>query len=111
MAGYVPKRGDVIWIDFDPQAGHEQARHRPALVISPERYNRMTGFVLCCPMTTKAKGFVFEVDIEAPDGTRGAVLSDQLSSLDYKERGATYFFDADPSVVTDVRAKAITLIK
>ena len=73
--GYVPESGDVVWLEFDPQAGHEQAGHRPALVISPASYNGKTGLMVCCPMTTKIKGHPFEV-LTHVDGTDCAVLSD-----------------------------------
>ncbi|MDP0046666.1 type II toxin-antitoxin system PemK/MazF family toxin [Glaesserella parasuis] len=60
---YIPDVGDIIWLDFDPQAGHEQAGHRPALVLTPTIYNRQTGLLICCPLTTKVKGYPFEVNI------------------------------------------------
>ena len=77
-ARYCPKRGDVIWISFNPQAGREQAGHRPALVLSPESYNRKVGLALLCPITSQAKGYPFEVEI--PEGLKasGMILSDQL---------------------------------
>ena len=78
---YVPESGDVVWLEFDPQAGHEQAGHRPALVISPASYNGKTGLMVCCPMSTKVKGHPFEVVLEI-DGVPSAVLSDQVKSLD-----------------------------
>ena len=84
---YVPERGDVVWLQFDPQAGHEQAGHRPALVLSPATYNGKTGLMLCCPMTTQIKGYPFEVVI----GTKppSAILSDQVKSLDWGARQAS----------------------
>ena len=77
---YVPEAGDIVWLTFDPQAGHEQAGHRPALVLSPSSYNGKTGLILCCPMTTQIKGYPFEVLIvgERP----GAALADRVKSLD-----------------------------
>jgi mRNA interferase MazF len=78
---YVPEAGDLVWLHFDPQAGHEQAGHRPALVVSPAAYNGKTGLMLCCPMTTQIKGYPFEVPIA---GDRpGAALADQVKSLDW----------------------------
>ena len=70
MAAYVPAPGDVVWLEFDPQAGHEQAGHRPALVLSPARYNAARGMMICCPMTSRIKGYVFEVVDEQHDEPR-----------------------------------------
>ena len=77
---FVPDAGDIVWLEFSPQAGHEQAGHRPALVLSPAAYNSKTGTMLCCPMTTQIKGYPFEVIIHAK-GVSGAVLSDQVKNL------------------------------
>lgn len=83
---YIPEAGDVVWLNFDPQSGHEQAGHRPALVISPASYNGRTGLMLCCPLTSQIKGYPFEVAIS---GTRKNVaLADQIKSLDWRARGA-----------------------
>ncbi len=87
VRGYVPESGDVVWLEFDPQAGHEQAGHRSALVISPANYNGNTDLMVCCPMSTKIKGHPFEVLIEVI-GVASAVLSDQVKSLDWKVRKA-----------------------
>ena len=84
---YVPNRGDVVWLNFTPQAGHEQAGHRPALVLSPASYNGKTGLMLCCPITSQVKGYPFEVALDA-GGIRGVILSDQARSLDWKARQA-----------------------
>ena len=80
MKGYTPGLGDIVWLEFDPQAGHEQAGHRPALVLSPERYNATRGMMLCCPMTTKLKGYVFEVLVERSPPS--VALVDQIKSMD-----------------------------
>ena len=85
-AGYVPDAGDIVWIDFDPQAGREQAGHRPALVLSPAAYNDKTSLMLCCPMTTRVKGYPFEVTIAGSKD--GVVLADQVKSLDWRRRNA-----------------------
>jgi len=85
---YVPERGDIVWIQLSPQAGHEQAGHRPALVLSPVKYNRRTGLMLCCPMTTKIKGYPFEVLVEDKKTQSGAILADQVKSLDWRARRA-----------------------
>ena len=106
---YVPDAGEVVWLQFDPQAGHEQAGHRPALVISPASYNGKTGLMVCCPMTTKVKGHPFEV-VTQVDGTDCAVLSDQVKSLDWKIRRATRKAVASAEVMLHVRAKLKALL-
>lgn len=105
---YVPEAGDIVWLHFDPQAGHEQAGHRPALVISPSSYNGKTGLMLCCPMTTQIKGYPFEVLIagERPS----AVLSDQIKSLDWVVRKASHKGKVSPGELAQVREKASALI-
>ena len=83
---YVPQRGDVVWLDFDPQAGHEQAGRRPALVLTPGSYNGRVGLMLCCPLTTRIKGYPFEVALAGRPAS--AVLSDQVKSFDWRTRRA-----------------------
>lgn len=106
---YVPDSGDVVWLEFDPQAGHEQSGHRPALVVSPASYNGKTGLMVCCPMSTKVKGHPFEVVFEI-DGVASAVLSDQVKSLDWKIRNPKKKADAPTSVMAHVRAKIKALL-
>ena len=109
MADYVPEAGDVVWLQFDPQAGHEQAGHRPALVLSPARYNAVRGMMICCPMTSRIKGYVFEVVIaEAPPSV---VLADQLKCLDWRARGAVRKGSVPAEVLADVRAKIKALLR
>jgi mRNA interferase MazF len=106
--GYVPDAGDIVWLHFDPQAGHEQAGHRPALVVSPSAYNKKTGLMLCCPMTTRVKGYPFEV---AVTGKRsGVVLADQVKNLDWVVRRASYKGRVTPAELAETRAKLIALI-
>ena len=107
--GYVPDAGDIVWLDFDPQAGHEQAGHRPALVVSPASYNGKAGLMVCCPMSTKVKGHPFEVVTEV-DGVDSAVLSDQVKSLDWKIRRARKKGSAPSEVMIHVRAKIKALL-
>ncbi len=107
--GYVPDAGDVAWLKFDPQSGHEQAGHRPALVISPASYNGRSGLMVCCPMTTQIKGYPFEVPIEV-DGVASAVLADQVKSLDWKVRRARKKGSVPADVMTHVRAKIKALL-
>jgi mRNA interferase MazF len=83
---YVPERGDLVWLNFTPHAGHEQAGHRPALVLSPAAYNGKTGLMLCCPITSQLKGYPFEVLLAADSAVRGVVLADQVKSVDWQAR-------------------------
>jgi mRNA interferase MazF len=105
---YVPEAGDIVWLRFSPQAGHEQAGHRPAVVISPAAYNGKTGLMVCCPMTTQVKGYPFEVLIVGDRA--GAVLADQVKSLDWSVRKAKYKGKATPAELAAVRAKIVALI-
>jgi len=107
---YVPDASDVVWLEFDPQAGHEQAGHRPALVISPASYNGKSGLMICCPISTKIKGHPFEV-ITAVDGIDSAVLSDQVKSLDWKIRRAKKNTVVSADVMLHVRAKMKALLQ
>ena len=107
---YVPDTRDVVWLKFDPQAGHEQAGHRPALVISPANYNSKSGLMVCCPMSTKVKEHPFEVLTEV-DGIECAVLSDQVKSLDWKIRRAKKKATVSTDVMLHVRAKIKALLQ
>ncbi|QVL50600.1 MAG: endoribonuclease MazF [Thiocapsa sp.] len=105
---YVPEAGDIVWLHFNPQAGHEQAGHRPALVVSPSAYNGKTGLMLCCPMTTQIKGYPFEVLIA---GDRpGAALADQVKSLDWVARRAQHKGRVSTAELNEVRAKVLALL-
>jgi len=86
---YIPERGDAVWLTFDPQAGHEQAGRRPALVLSPRSYNGKSGLAILCPVTTRIKGYPFEVNLPEGLPISGAVLSDQVRSLDWRARRAS----------------------
>ena len=108
-ARQVPDAGDVVWLEFDPQAGHEQSGHRPALVISPAAYNGKTGLLVCCPLSTRIKGHPFEV-LTSVDGVNCAVLSDQVKSLDWKVRKAKKKSVLSPEVLLHVRAKIKALL-
>ena len=105
-----PKRGDVVWLEFTPQAGHEQAGRRPALVLSPIEYNRKVGLMLCCPITSQVKGYPFEVALPAGLPVHGVVLADQVRSLDWRARKATRISAIPASVVTDVIARLSSLL-
>lgn len=85
-SAYVPERGDAVWITLDPQAGHEQAGRRPALVLSPSAYNGRVGLALLCPITNQAKGYPFEVPLPEGFAVTGVVGADQVKSLDWRAR-------------------------
>lgn len=108
VSRYVPDSGDIVWLQFDPQAGHEQAGHRPALVLSPARYNKARGMMICCPMTSRIKGYPFEVVVSQEPPS--AVLADQVKSLDWRARKATRKSKASTAVLAEVQAKLRTLI-
>ena len=105
---YVPDAGDIVWINFNPQAGHEQAGHRPAVVLSPAAYNSKTSLMLCCPMTTQIKNYPFEVLVAG--SARSAVLADQIKSLDWRRRRAKRKGAVSPAELAEVRAKIRALI-
>ena len=108
---YIPDRGDIVWLTFNPQAGHEQAGRRPALILSPAAYNGKVGLALLCPITSQVKGYPFEVAI--PDGLRigGVVLSDQVKSLDWKIREAEFICKLPAGIMDEVLKKLNTLLK
>ena len=108
---YIPDSGDIVWVMFNPQAGHEQAGHRPALVLSPKAYNGKVGLAILCPITSQVKGYPFEVKI--PEGLEigGAVLSDQVKSLDWKVRQAKFICKLPPAAYNEVVQKLNTLIR
>ena len=111
MPGYIPQRGDAIWITLNPQAGHEQAGRRPAVVLSPGAYNGKVGLAILCPITSQVKGYPFEVLI--PDGlpVRGVVLADQVKSLDWRARQAEWMCTLPPDVTAEVLAKLGVLLE
>jgi mRNA interferase MazF len=111
VKSYVPDRGDLVWLNFTPQAGHEQAGHRPALVLSPASYNGKTGLMLCCPVTSRVKGYPFEVAIGAGSILEGAVLSDQVKSVDWQARKARKAGQCDPTAMARVLALVHALLE
>lgn len=107
---YVPDRGDIVWLQFNPQAAHEQAGHRPALALSPVTYNRLSGRMLCCPMTSRKKGYPFEVVVaDAPDQP-SVVLADQVKSLDWKVRKVVKKGTASSDVIAETLSKLQALL-
>ncbi len=107
---YVPDRSHAVWISLNPQAGHEQAGRRPAVVLSPRRYNERVGLALFCPITSQVKGYPFEVPIPAGMEIGGVILSDQIKSLDWKARRAEFICELPESTIEEVIAKARALL-
>jgi mRNA interferase MazF len=106
---YIPDRGDIVWLNFNPQSGREQSGKRPAFVISPKSYNEKIGLGLFCPITSKIKNYSFEVMI-ANNKISGVVLSDQIKSFDWKARDVEFIAKADPNDINEVVGKIGTLI-
>ena len=107
---YVPRRGDVIRLDFDPQKGHEQAGRRPALVLSPTDYNRTVGLAVVCPITNEKKGYPWEAEIPDNNSVSGVVLADQVKSLDWRERRAEFICTPDEKLLEEVVEKTTALL-
>ncbi|WP_300760889.1 endoribonuclease MazF [Helicobacter sp. UBA3407] len=109
MANYVPQSGDLIWLDFTPQSGHEQRGKRPALVLSPKEYNQKSGLCLCVPLTSKIKGYPFEVPCVIGE-KEGVILSDQLRNVDFKARGANFIEQCEKEVLEQVKCNLALLL-
>lgn len=107
---YVPDRGDVVWLRFDPQAGHEQTGRRPAVVLSPRTYNRKVGLALFCPVTSQVKGYPFEVPLQVGSRLEGVILADQIKSLDWKARRASKVTRVSQEVMAEVTALVAALV-
>jgi len=108
---YSPDRGDAVWLNFSPKAGHEQSGRRPAVVVSQKSYNRKVGLGLFCPITSQIKGYPFEVLIPAGMSISGVVLSDQVKSLDWQVRDAQFICKLPVSTMSEVLKKLSTLLK
>lgn len=109
---YVPDAGDLVWLTFDPQAGHEQRGRRPALILSARSYNAKAGLVIACPITSQAKGYPFEVPIPSSGAgaVTGVVLADHVKNLDWQARRVVFAAKASPEVVTEVRERLRVLV-
>lgn len=110
MAVYVPDEGDIVWMNFTPQSGHEQAGRRPAVVLTPKAYNSRAGLLVCVPITNQIKGYPFEVVLEG-GGATGAALADQVKSLDWQTRQAERKAKATPAEMAEIRARIKALLK
>jgi mRNA interferase MazF len=108
---YIPSRGEIVWLQFEPQAGHEQSGRRPAVIISPREYNQKVGLCLCCPVTSIVKGYPFEVQLPVGMKAHGAVLCDQLKSLDWKARHARLIGNLPGRSVREIQAKILALVQ
>ena len=106
---YIPERGDVVWLDFIPQAGHEQMGRRPAVILSPAKYNRI-GLAICCPVTSHAKGYPFEVSLPASFDISGVVLCDQIKNVDWKARDVKFIDRMSSTVLHSIVQRVVTLI-
>lgn len=107
---YVPARGDVVWVNFSPQVGHEQAGRRPGLVLSPKEYNARVGLTLVCPVTSQVKGYAFEVLIPEELSVSGVVLVDQIKSIDWKSRGVEFITRLPDDIVDEVLSRIGALL-
>jgi mRNA interferase MazF len=108
---FVPERGDLIWLDFDPQAGHEQSGRRPAVVLSPAAYNGRTGLALCCPITSQRKGYPFEEELPSGSSIGGVALTDQVRSLDWRARNASLAGRLPSGTIAAMLGKARALLQ
>lgn len=107
---YVPDAGDLVWLTFDPQAGHEQRGRRPALILSPRAYNAKARLAIACPVTGQVKGYPFEVALPAGGAVTGVILADHIKNLDWKVRRVEFAGKAPPEAVTDVRERLRVLL-
>ncbi|MBN2393632.1 MAG: endoribonuclease MazF [Anaerolineae bacterium] len=107
---YVPRRGDVVWITLNPQAGHEQAERRPTVVLSPRTYNDRVGLAILCPVTNRAKGYPFEVAIPEGFPITGAILADQVKNLDWRARNAELMCTLPSETIQEILRKLHTLL-
>ncbi len=111
MNTYIPDRGDIAWLDFSPQAGREQSGRRPALIITVQRYNALSGLALVCPVTSKRKGYAFEVALPPGMQTQGVVIADHVRSSSWVERHAVYKERAPSEILDEVLARLATLLE
>ena len=107
---YVPDRGDIVWLNFNPQAGHEQRGKRPALVLSPKIYNEKTSLCICMPITSKIKGYPFEVSLSSKLPIKGVILSDQIKNLDFRVREISFICKADDKAIKTVQKNILALL-
>lgn len=109
MADYTPSQGDLVWLDFEPTKGHEQSGHRPALVLTPERYNRITELAVVCPITSHVKGYPFEIPIPEKSQVGGVLLTDQIRNVDWKNRSCRFIEKVSENVLRNTLENVMTL--
>jgi mRNA interferase MazF len=107
---YIPEQGDVVWLDFHPQTGHEQTGRRPAVVLSPQAYNGKVGLALFCPITSRVKGYPFEVAVPTDCGVMGVVLADHVKNLDWRARRAEFICRLPSPVIADIIARLSAIL-
>ncbi len=107
---YVPDRGDIVWLEFNPQVGHEQSGRRPAFVVSPKAYNQKVGLALFCPISSQVKGYPFEVILPDKARVKGVILSDQIKSLDWRVRNAERIDSVQKDIFEEVLARILTIL-
>ena len=110
-APFVPGRGDLVWLRFAEEAGHEQTGQRPAVIVSPREYNQKVGLCLCCPITSRVKGYPFEFELPPGLGVNGAILCDHVRSVDWKARRARRIAALPPQAMREVQARILVLIQ
>ena len=108
-SAYIPERGDLVWMNFNPQRGHEQAHKRPAVILSPKSYNEKSSLALMCPVTTRVKGYPFEIPLNAGK-IAGVILSDQVRSLDWRVRRAAFIQRLNPEILTEAQERILQLV-
>jgi len=112
VKSYIPKRGDIVWTNFDPAAGHEQKGKRPAIILSPSRFNKMVSFALAAPITSRVRGHVFEVALDSPNlKTKGVILCQQIKMINFEKRGLTFIENAPGEILNQALAKIRSILK
>lgn len=107
---YIPDKGDIVWLDFNPQTGREQRGKRPAIVISPKLYNEKTSLCICFPITSKIKNYPFEVKLDKKLPIKGVILSDQIKSLDFAKREISFMCKATDNMIKEIQEKIFLLL-
>ena len=110
MVDYIPEQGDIIWLTFNPQTGHEQSGRRPAIVLTPSSYNAKVGLGIFCPITSKEKGYPFEIKLPSNCSIQGAILADQIKNLDWRSRSAEFICTVPQQLLGEIAQKLKLLL-